>query len=195
MSLVSDTLDITLQLIGPWGFSIEGSTTAPFAHATTRSIRFQPNSAGRVTRRLHLSDPSGSIDIVLDGRATEPGSGSGHLASSTSFRQPVARLTTAPPFRTDMSPLVLQSYSILDFLSAQNFGDPRDLAWSYTNYDTTRAVLRYLYALTDYDAVLLNQYLYEYNDVIKTYYGSPNMLVMAFRDRVKTFLPERHKIP
>jgi len=192
-SLGSDTIDVTLQIVGPWGFSIEGGSVAHFANSTTRTIKFQPNEPGRVTCRLHLSDSSGSIDLMLDGRAIDPAEG--HATSIGCFRQPVPRLTQVPPLRPDMTPLVLQSYSILDYLCSENLGDPRTLAWSYNSYDTMRAVLRYLYSMTDYDAVLFQQYLYEYNDAIGTYYGSPNMIFEAFRDRVRTFFPEKNKIP
>jgi hypothetical protein len=109
--------------------------------------------------------------------------------SAGCYRIAVTPLTEAPPFRSDMSLSTLLGYIYLDSIMRTPLDSTQ---WANFNliqsFDSLNQILKYLYAVIDYDPVLLAEYDRDAPYINPGYWNKPAPLVYSVEEKIGSVL-------
>ncbi|MEO6940740.1 MAG: hypothetical protein ABI444_11500 [Candidatus Kapaibacterium sp.] len=108
------------------------------------------------------------------------------------YRQPVTPISVAPTLRTDMSLNTLIGYIYLDSLmkSLTSQSQLDSLFSRLRHYDTLKYVNKYIFAMSDYDATLFEEYGLAGYDVNPLYRGVPGAIIETLKQKAHDVIPD-----
>lgn len=108
------------------------------------------------------------------------------------YRQQVIPISYAPPLKTDMSLNALIGYIYLDSLM-RGLTSEAQLDSFYrkiSNYDTLKYFNKYLYAMSEYDAILLEEYGLAGYAINSLYKGVPGAIIETLKQKAYEIIPD-----
>jgi hypothetical protein len=109
--------------------------------------------------------------------------------SAGCYRIPVTPLTEAPPLRYDMSLSTLLGYLYLDSIMRTPIDSAQWAAFNaIQSFDSLKYFLKYLYAVSDYDPILLEEYGRDAPYINPSYTGKPTPMVNYIEEKIGSVL-------
>ncbi|HEY3874337.1 MAG TPA: hypothetical protein VGM92_02590 [Candidatus Kapabacteria bacterium] len=109
--------------------------------------------------------------------------------SAGCYRLAVHPLTEAPPLRSDMSLSTLLGYIYLDSVMRTPLSDSQWAAFeAIQSFDSLKDILKYIYALTAYDPVLLAEYNRDAPYINPGYWSKPSPVLFHMEEKIGSVL-------